>query len=146
MKEKKRYARNAFTMVEIMAVIIILGLLAAVVVRNFVGQTDRARVITTKASLKLLHNTVMQFQMDTGRFPTDEEGLMALMEQPSDVKNWQPGGYLETTEIPKDAWKRDFIYERFPESGKPFVIKSLGADGEEGGEDYNADLYSTDAD
>jgi general secretion pathway protein G len=146
MKEKKRYVRKAFTMVEIMAVIIILGLLAAVVVRNFVGQTDRARVITTKASLKLLHNAVMQFQMDTGRFPTEEEGLMALMEQPSDVKNWQPGGYLETTEIPKDGWKRDFIYERFPESGKPFVIKSLGADGKEGGEDYDADLYSTDAD
>jgi general secretion pathway protein G len=146
MKEKNRYVRNAFTMVEIMAVIIILGLLAAVVVRNFVGQTDRARVITTKASLKLLHNAVMQFQMDTGRFPTEEEGLMALIEQPSDVENWQPGGYLETTEIPKDGWKRDFIYERFPESGKPFVIKSLGADGEEGGEDYDADLYSTDAD
>jgi general secretion pathway protein G len=146
MKEKKRYTRKAFTMVEIMAVIIILGLLAAVVVRNFVGQTDRARVVTTKASLKLLHTAVMQFQMDTGRFPTEEEGLMALIEQPSDVKNWQPGGYLETTEIPKDGWKRDFIYERFPESGKPFVIKSLGADGEEGGEDYDADLYSTDAD
>jgi general secretion pathway protein G len=129
-----------------MAVIIILGLLAAVVVRNFVGQTDRARVITTKASLKLLHNAVMQFQMDTGRFPTDEEGLTALIEQPSDVENWQPGGYLETTEIPQDGWKHDFIYERFPESGKPFVIKSLGADGEEGGEDYDKDLYSTDAD
>jgi general secretion pathway protein G len=146
MKERKRFFRKAFTMVEIMAVIIILGLLAAVVVRSFVGQTDRARVITTKASLKLLHTAVMQFQMDTGRFPTDEEGLNALIEQPSDVKNWQPGGYLETTEIPKDGWKRDFIYERFPESGKSFVIKSLGADGEEGGEDYNADLYSTDAD
>jgi general secretion pathway protein G len=146
MKEKNRFVRNAFTMVEIMAVIIILGLLAAVVVRNFVGQTDRARVITTKASLKLLHNAVMQFQMDTGRFPTEEEGLTALIEQPSDVENWQPGGYLETTEIPKDGWKHDFIYERFPESGRPFVIKSLGADGEEGGEDYDADLYSTDAD
>jgi general secretion pathway protein G len=145
MKEKKRYVRDAFTMVEIMAVIIILGLLAAVVVRNFVGQTDRARVITTKASLKLLHNAVMQLQMDTGQFPTEEEGLMALIEQPSDVENWQPGGYLETTDIPKDGWKRDFIYERFPESGKPFVVKSLGADGEEGGEDYDADLYSTDA-
>jgi general secretion pathway protein G len=145
MKEKKRYVRSAFTMVEIMAVIIILGLLAAVVVRNFVGQTDRARVITTKASLKLLHNAVMQFQMDTGRFPTDEEGLVALIEQPSDVENWQPGGYLETTEIPKDSWKRDFIYERFPESGRPFAIKSLGANGEEGGEDYDTDLYSTDA-
>lgn len=145
MKEKKRYFRNAFTMVEIMAVIIILGLLAAVVVRNFVGQTDRARVITTKASLKLLHNAVLQFKMDTGRFPTEEEGLKALIEQPSDVTNWQQGGYLETTEIPRDGWKRDFIYELSPESGKPFVIKSLGADGKEGGEDYDADLYSTDA-
>jgi general secretion pathway protein G len=145
MKGKKKYSQKAFTMIEIMAVIIILGLLAAVVVRNFVGQTDRARVITTKASLKLLHNAVMQFKMDTGRFPTEEEGLNALIEQPSDVANWQPSGYLETTEIPKDGWKHDFIYERFPESGKPFVVKSLGADGEEGGEDYDADLYSTDA-
>jgi general secretion pathway protein G len=146
MKEKKRCVRKAFTMVELVAVLIIIGLLAAVVVRNFVGQTDRARVITTKASLRLLHTAVNQFKMDTGRFPTDEEGLMVLIEQPSDVENWQPGGYLETTEIPKDGWKHDFIYEQFPESGKPFVIKSLGADGEEGGEDYDADLYSTDAD
>jgi general secretion pathway protein G len=145
MKEKKRYVRKAFTMVELMAVLIILGLLAAVVVRNFVGQTDRARVVTTKANLRLLHMAVTQFKMDTGRFPTEEEGLTVLIEQPSDVENWQPGGYLETTEIPKDGWKHDFIYERFPESGKPFVIKSLGADGEEGGEDYDADLYSTDA-
>jgi general secretion pathway protein G len=146
MEEKKRYVRRAFTMVEIMAVIIILGLLAALVVRNFVGQTDKARVITTKASLKLLHTAVLQFKMDTGRYPTEEEGLKVLVEQPSDVTNWQQGGYLETTEIPKDGWGRDFIYELNPESGKPFVIKSLGADGKEGGEGYDADLYSTDAD
>ena len=145
MKEKKRYVRKAFTMVELMAVLIILGLLAAVVVRNFVGQTDRARVITTKANLRLLHMAVTQFKMDTGRFPTEEEGLTVLIEPPSDVENWQPGGYLETTKIPQDGWKHDFIYERFPESGKPFVIKSLGANGEEGGEGYDADLYSTDA-
>jgi general secretion pathway protein G len=83
--------------------------------------------------------------MDTGRFPSEDGGLMELVEQPGDVENWEPGGYLETTEIPKDGWGNEFIYERFPESGKPFVIKSLGADGEEGGEDYDADLYSTDA-
>ncbi|MBA7611044.1 Type II secretion system protein G [subsurface metagenome] len=145
MKEKKRNVRKGFTMVELMAVLIILGLLAAVVVRNFVGQTDRARVTTTKANLKLLHMSVNQFKMDTGRFPAEEEGLAILIEPPSDVENWQPGGYLETTEIPKDGWGNDFIFELYPESGKPFVLRSLGADGEEGGEDYDADLLSTDA-
>ena len=146
MKEKNRNVRKGFTMVELMAVLIILGLLAAVVVRNFVGQTDRARVTTTKANLKLLHMAVNQFKMDNGRFPTEEEGLSALIEAPSDtVGTWPSGGYLETTEIPKDGWGNDFIFELSPESGKPFVIKSFGADGEEGGENYDADLLSTDA-
>ena len=62
-----------------------------------------------------------------------------------DAEGWEPGGYLETTEVPKDSWGNDFIYERFPESGKPFVVISLGADNEEGGEDYDTDLFSTDA-
>jgi general secretion pathway protein G len=146
MKEKKRNVRKGFTMVELMAVLIILGLLAAVVVRNFVGQTDRARVTTTKANLKLLHMAVNQFKMDTGRFPAEEEGLTVLIEPPSDAADtWPPGGYLETTELPPDGWGNEFIYELYPESGKPFVIRSLGADGEEGGEDYDADLLSTDA-
>jgi general secretion pathway protein G len=144
-KKKEKRLKSGFTMVELMAVLIILGLLFAVVVRNFVGQTDRARVTTTKANLKLLHMAVNQFKMDTGRFPTEEEGLMALVEQPTDVDNWQPGGYLETTELPKDGWGNDFYYQLYPESGKPFVIISYGADGDEGGEEYDADLYSTDA-
>ncbi|MHC4596208.1 MAG: type II secretion system protein GspG [Planctomycetota bacterium] len=93
MKQKKRNVRKGFTMVELMAVLIILGLLAAVVVRNFVGQTDRARVTTTKANLKLLHMAVNQFKMDTGRFPAEEEGLAILIEPPSDAaESWQPGG------------------------------------------------------
>ena len=146
MKQKRtRKAGYGFTMVELMAVLIILGLLATVVVRNFMGQTDKARVTTTKTSLKSLHFAVNQFKMDTGRFPAEEEELTALIEQPSDVENWEPGGYLETTEIPRDGWGHDFIYEVYPESGKPFVIKSYGADGEEGGEGYDADLLSTDA-
>jgi len=145
MKRRKTNLRSGFTMVELMAVLIILGLLAAVVVRNFVGQTDKARVTTTKANLRLLHGAVNQFKMDTGRFPTEEEGLMALIEQPTNVENWPAGGYLETTEIPKDGWGNDFIYVLYPESGKPFAIKSLGADGEESGEGNDADLLSTDA-
>lgn len=144
-KRKTRKSKFGFTMIELMAVLIILGLLATVLVRNFMGQTDKARVTTTRVNLRLLHSAVNQFKMDTGRFPTEDEGLLALVEAPSDVENYEPGGYLDTTEIPKDGWGKDFIYELYPESGKPFVIKSLGADGEEGGEDYDADLYSTDA-
>jgi len=144
-RKSKRGVRFGFTMVELMAVLIIIGLLATLVVTKVVTKIDQARVITTMANLKILHSAVNQFKMDTGRFPTEEEGLRALIEQPSDVRNWEPGGYLETTDIPKDGWRNDFIYELYPESGKPFVIKSLGADGEEGGESYDADLLSTDA-
>jgi general secretion pathway protein G len=146
MKDKNtKRVKPGFTMVELMAVLIILGLLAAVVVRNFVGQTDKARVITTKTNLKLLHNAITQFKMDTGRFPTEDEGLKVLIEQPSDAQNWPPGGYLETTDLPKDGWGRDFIFQLSPAGDKPFVIISLGADGQEGGEGYEADLLSTDA-
>jgi general secretion pathway protein G len=132
-------------MVELMAVLIILGLLAAVVVRNFVGQIDRGRVTTTKTSLRQLHTAINQFHMDTGRWPTQDEGLMVLVQQPADVTtNYPPGGYIETTLVPKDGWNRDFVFELHPETGKPFVIKSLGADGQEGGDGENADLLSTD--
>ncbi len=144
-KRKTKRTRKGFTMVELMAILIIISLLATLVVTKVASQIDKARVTTTKANLKTLHSAVNQFKMDTSRFPDEEEGLIALVEQPSDVSNYEMGGYLETTEIPRDAWGNEFIYERFPESGKPFVIKSLGADDEEGGEGYDTDLYSTDA-
>jgi general secretion pathway protein G len=144
-KRKKRRQRSGFTMVELMAMLIIIGLLATLVVTKVASKIDQARVTTTKANLKALHAKVNEFKMHTARFPTDEEGLMALIEQPSDVQNWEPGGYLETTEIPKDGWGNDFVYELFPESGKPFVVISYGADGEEGGEGNDKDLLSTDA-
>jgi general secretion pathway protein G len=145
MKKRKRDVRAGFTMVELMAVLIILGLLATLVVTKVASKIDQARKTTTKANLKSLHAAVNQFKMDTGRFPNEEVGLEELIEQPSDVENWEPGGYLETTEIPRDGWGEEFIYERFPESGKPFVIRSFGADKEEGGESYDTDLLSTDA-
>ncbi|NLH17671.1 MAG: type II secretion system major pseudopilin GspG [Phycisphaerae bacterium] len=140
-----RKNRSAFTLVEIMAVVIIIGLLAAVAAKNFMGQTDRARVKTTQATLKVLQEQIMMFKLDTGRYPTEEEGLKALIEQPSDVENWEPAGYLQSTTVPKDAWNNEFVYQLNPESGKPFVVISYGADGQEGGEGYDADLFSTDA-
>ena len=144
-RKKQNRMKTGFTMVELVAVLIILGLLATVVVKNFMGQTDKARVTTTKASLAQLHEAVQMFKLDTGRYPFEEEGLNELIQEPTDVTGWIAGGYLKSTDIPKDAWGRDFIYQLNPESGKPFVVISYGADGEEGGESYNADLYSTDA-
>lgn len=143
MKHTNRRTKG-FTLVEIMAVVLILALLMGIAAKNFIGMTDKARVTTTKATLKELHAAVNMFKLDTGRYPTEEEGLRALIEQPSDVTGWT--GYLETTDIPKDAWKNDLVYVLNPESGKPFVIISYGADGKEGGEGYDADLYSTDVD
>ena len=141
-KERKRRVKYGFTMVELMAVLIIVGLLATLVVTKVASKIDQARVTTTKANLKALHAAVNQFKMDTGRFPAEDEGLIALVDQPSDVTVWEPGGYLETTEITPDGWGNEFIYELYPESGKQFQIRSMGPDGEEGTED---DLLSTDA-
>ena len=144
-KQRKRYVRYGFTMVELMAILIIIGLLATVVVTKVASKIDRARIVTTKANLKILSSAVNQFKMDTGRFPSepvgDQGGLMELIEQPTDVINWEPGGYLETTGLPLDGWTNEFKYEPFPESGKEFAIRSFGPDGEEGTED---DLLSTD--
>ena len=144
--------RKAFTMVELMAVIIIVGLLFATAVGTFMGRTDKAKVTTTKASLKVLHNAVIQFKLDTGQYPSEEDGLLSLIEAPMDIDHWAPEGYLESTELPIDAWGNEFVYQLNPESGKPFVIISYGANGEEDGEsydeeteNYDADLYSTDA-
>ena len=144
-RRKKRKLRNGFTMIELVAMLIIIGLLAAVVGKNVMGHIERAKVTTTKASLKILHSAVNQFKMDTNRYPTEEEGLLALIEEPSDAEGWERDGYLDTTEVPMDSWNHEFFYELDPASGKPFVIISRGADKDEGGEDLDADLFSTDA-
>jgi general secretion pathway protein G len=142
MKQTKK--NKGFTLVELMAVLLIVALLAGIAAKNFMGQTEKAKVTATKATLKSLHQAVNMFKLDTGRYPTEDMGLLELIEQPTDVIGWMQGGYLETTGVPLDAWKNEFVYQLNPESGKPFVIISYGSDGKEGGEGYDFDLYSTD--
>ena len=136
---------KAFTMVELMAILIILGLLATVVVTKVASSIDKARVTTTKTNLKLLHGEVTRFYMDTSQYPSEDEGLQVLVEPPVDLQGVNPEGYLETTELPLDGWGNEFIYQLGTETGRAFEIISYGADGEESGEGLNADLYSTDA-
>lgn len=143
MKNKtQRRVRAGFSMVELMAVIIILGLLGAVVANSVLGKVEKAKVTTTRTNLKTLHSAVQSFRMDNHRYPTEDEGLFALIEAPMDVQNFPEESYLEYTEIPLDAWGQEFIFELYPESGKPFVIRSLGPDGEL---DTDDDLLSTDS-
>ncbi len=101
---------------------------------------NQANTSATKATLKTLHNAVIEFKTDTGRFPTEAEGLIALIEQPIDVENYQTGGYIGSTQLPKDAWRNNFLYELNPESGEPFLIRSCGPDSQPETED---DLLST---
>ena len=141
----RRRNRKAFTMVELVAILVILGLLAAAAMTSFVGTIDNAKVKITQTSLKKLHNAVTRFKMDTGRYPSEEEGLYELIVQPSDVTGWNPEGYLDTTDLPLDGWDNEFIYILDPGTGKAFAIISYGADNEPEGEGINADLYSTDS-
>ncbi len=143
-KKRRRRIRNGFTMVELMAMLIIIGLLATVAVKKVADQISKAKITTTKANLKVLHDAVNQYRLDTDQYPSEDMGLLDLVEQPMDLPegSWPLGGYLETTDLPKDGWGNEFYYQRYPESGKAFVIISFGPDREEGTED---DLYSTDA-
>jgi general secretion pathway protein G len=141
-KKTNKYNRYGFTMVELMAILVILGLLMTVVATKVASKVEKARITTTKANLKILHTAVNQFKMDTARYPTEDEGLNALIIQPSDVTTWEPGGYLETTDIPPDGWGNDFVYEAYPENDLPFAIRSWGPDQEP---DTDDDLLSTDS-
>ncbi len=125
-----------------MVVIIVLGLLAAVVMPRLVGQTDKARYEQAKIQMRILEDALKRFQLDHGRFPTTEEGLVALVQPPASVRNWPKGGYLDRPEIPLDAWGHAFIYTSPGRHGRDYDIVSLGADGLEGGSGYDTDIES----
>jgi general secretion pathway protein G len=101
-------------------------------------QLNKMRLKITKARHKILHAAVTVFKLDTGHFPTQEKGLHVLIEPPGGCPI-EPGRYLENTEQLKDGWGNNFYYILYPESGKPFIIISFGADGKEGGDGYDAD-------
>ncbi len=118
-------------------------LLASVAFLSFGTQVDKARVTATKAELSFLHGAVHMYKLDTGQYPSEEGGLLELVEAPEDIVGHR-GPYLDQATVPLDAWGNEFIYILDPDDGKPFVIISYGADGEEGGEGDSADLWSTD--
>jgi general secretion pathway protein G len=126
---------SGFTLIEIMVVVLILGLLAALVVPKIVGRTDEARVTKAKADIKAIESALNLFKIDNGFYPTSAEGLAALVQAPPRAKRWNPDGYLD--KVPVDPWSVEYIYQS---DGRQIIVASMGADGVEGGDGYNADI------
>jgi general secretion pathway protein G len=139
-----RKRERGFTLIEIMAVVVIIGMLMAIVGNAIVGNIRKARITTTRAQIQSLETAITTYQMDNGRFPSTDQGLRALIEKPTGAPepyDWRPGGYLSKRELPRDAWGNEFQYaapgEHNPDS---FDLWSLGGDAKPGGVEEEADL------
>ena len=130
-------ARAGFTLIEIMVVVFILGLLVTLVAPKIIGRTDEARRTKALADIKGIEEALHLFKLDNGFYPTTDQGLQALVTRPSNARNYSPDGYLD--KLPIDPWGNPYVY--FSDS-QDYIIKSYGADGQEGGEGKNADIDS----
>ena len=128
--------RQAFTLVEMLLVLVIIGVLAAIVIPKIAGRGEDARIQATKAQIQNFSTALGVFEIDNGNYPRGKDGLKDLLQAPSDARNWK-GPYLENlTEVPLDSWQNQFIYE-CPGKHNPsgYDLMSTGPDGREGGDD-----------
>lgn len=130
-----------FTLIEIMVVVVILGLLAAIVAPNVIRRIDDAQIAKAKQDIRSFETALNLFRMDNFKYPSTEQGLQALVAQPNDptIRNWKPGGYLSGG-LRKDPWGNDYQYVNPGQHGLEYDLYTLGADGQEGGEGVNADI------
>ena len=145
MKNRLSNSRG-FTLIEIMIVVVILALLAALVGPKILGRSDDAKIADAKVQIRNIESALKLYKLDNGVYPTTDQGLLALVEKPAAgqiPKNYREGGYLESKSVPKDPWKNDFVYLSPGEHGD-YDLCSYGADGARGGEGINADICSWD--
>ena len=131
--------RKGFTLLELMIVIIILGLIAGLVLPNVLGQGERAKEKLVCIQMKNLKNALDSFKVEEGQYPTTQEGLKALIQNPNPqkYKNYPENGFLNDKKVPLDPWGHPYIYVN--NNGEIDII-SLGADGKEGGSGENKDI------
>ncbi|MGA2553049.1 MAG: type II secretion system major pseudopilin GspG [Burkholderiaceae bacterium] len=142
--ERYRGCRRSlgFTLIEVLVVIAILGILAAMIVPKIMGRPDEARRIAARQDVATLMQAMKLYRLDNGRYPSSDQGLKALVEKPTVEpvpNNWKPGGYLER--LPNDPWDNPYQYLNPGVHGE-IDIFSYGADGKPGGEGNDADIGS----
>jgi general secretion pathway protein G len=137
---RPRGGAGGFTLIEIMVVVVILGLLAAIIVPTVISKVDEARVAKAKQDIQSLETALTMFRLDNSKYPTTDQGLTALVKQPVDpsIRHWRTGGYLQR--VSKDPWGNDYQYAYPGTHGKEYDLFSLGADGAPGGDGINADI------
>lgn len=133
----RNQATPGFTLVEVLVVVVILGILAAVVVPRIMGRPDDARIVRATQDVAAIVSALNMYRLDTGTYPSSEQGLAALIEKPIDADGWRAGGYLDN--VPQDPWKRDYHYLNPGEHGD-IDVWSDGADGKPGGNGTNGDI------
>ncbi|MGH8445666.1 MAG: type II secretion system major pseudopilin GspG [Solimonas sp.] len=142
---RARSLRQAgFTLIEIMVVVVILGILAAVVVPKIMDRPDEARVVKAKQDIRMLESSLNLYKLDNFNYPSTQQGLEALSAKPSgdpEPSNYKAGGYVKN--LPKDPWNRPYQYLSPGVKGE-IDIFSLGRDGKPGGESYDADIGNWD--
>lgn len=137
----KNNLRNnrGFTLIELIVVVVIIGLLAGLVLPQFIRQEEKAKLKATRAQIELFATALDTFRLDVGRYPTTEEGLQALRQKPGGVERWD-GPYLKK-DLPLDPWSKPYVYKSPGDHG-PYDIISFGADGVPGGDGDNRDITS----
>lgn len=136
----QRYRQGGFTLIEIMVVVVILGILAALVVPQVMSRPDQAKVTVAKGDIKAIAAALDMYKLDNFSYPSTQQGLEALVSRPSgspQPRNWNADGYLKR--LPKDPWGNDYQYLA-PGTKGPYDLFSYGADGKPGGSELNADI------
>ena len=142
LQQKKLRLRHGFTLVELMVVVVIMGVLAALVVPRLMGRTDDARVLAAKQDIDTFTQALKLYRLDNQRYPSTEQGLPALITKPTIAPippNWKTGGYIDRLKL--DPWGLAYQYQMPGTRGEVDVF-SYGADGIPGGVDINADIGS----
>jgi general secretion pathway protein G len=133
-------AQAGVTLIEMLVVVTIIGLFVALVGPGLWKKADAAKITATRAQISNFMTALGTYKLDTGTFPTTEQGLLALRVKPADANQWN-GPYMPQ-DIPKDPWGHDYIYKYPGEHGDEPDIASYGQDGQAGGEGLNADIVS----